>query len=55
MNVRSIVRGRSARGERLVHRLWTLDRVGWLRYVWFWGMFLHGSYTCNKPALEGRD
>jgi hypothetical protein len=55
MIVRSILWSRSSRSERFIHGLRTLDRVWRLWHVWFGWMFLHGSYACNKPALEGCD
>lgn len=55
MNVRPVLRRRFPRSERFIHGLRTLDRVWRLWHVWFGWMFLHGSYGCNKPALEGCD
>lgn len=55
MNVRALVGRRFPWRERFAHGLRPLDGVRRLWHVRFGWMFLHGSYACNKPALEGRD
>jgi hypothetical protein len=52
MNVGAIFRVRFAGCNRLVDGLRSLHRVGRLRHVGFWWMFLHSSKSCNKPAYS---